>query len=124
MTLTFDLQQALRQLKTRPGFAATAVATIAIAVAAVVSVFALLDAVLLKPLDVPHGERVLVVTRGGNDEADLGLPNLPELRASARGFDAIAAIAWPWSIDLERGDAPLHLDAALVESEYFRAVEA
>ena len=120
--LRFDLRQAWRQLKTRPGFASAAIATIAVSVAAVVSVFALLDAVLLDPIDVPHADRVVIVTRAGSDEADLGLPNLAELRETARGFDAIAAVAWPWSLDLERPDSPLHLDAAVVESQYFDAV--
>ncbi|HEX4321948.1 MAG TPA: ABC transporter permease [Acidobacteriaceae bacterium] len=49
-SLWFDLRYALRQLRRNPGFAASAIAVFALGICASVSIFAFVDAVLLRPL--------------------------------------------------------------------------
>ena len=54
-----DLVFAYRQMRRSPGFAATAILTLALGIAANVIVFGVLQAMVLQPVNVPRGERVM-----------------------------------------------------------------
>lgn len=58
-TVLQDLTFALRQLLRNPGFAATAVLTLALGVAAAVTIFAFVDAALIKPLPYTRPDRLV-----------------------------------------------------------------
>jgi predicted permease len=58
-----DLKFALRQLRKSPGFALTAIVTLALGIGANAIVFSVLNALLLKPADVPHGQNLYMVQR-------------------------------------------------------------
>ncbi len=58
-----DLQFALRQLRRAPGFTATAVVTLALGLGATSAMLAIVDSVLLRPLALPHPERVMDINR-------------------------------------------------------------
>ncbi len=62
-SLLQDLRFALRQMRRSPGFAVTAVLTLALGIAANVIVFGVLQALILRPLDVPHPDRVMTLAR-------------------------------------------------------------
>jgi len=117
-----DFRLGLRQVVRRPGLALAVCGTIALGVAAVTAVFALADAALWKPLPVPGSDRLVLVHRQGADGASLALPNAIALRRELRGFDGFSVVAFGWALDLDRGETPRHLSAALTESQYFRAV--
>ncbi len=61
-----DIRFAFRQMRRSPGFAATAVLTLALGIAANIIVFGVLQALVLRPLDVPHADRVVTLQRGPN----------------------------------------------------------
>jgi predicted permease len=61
-----DLRYAARMLMKNPGFAATAVITLALGIGVNASIFSLLDFLMLRPLTVPEPSRVTVATRGGS----------------------------------------------------------
>jgi predicted permease len=63
LRLTADVRYALRRWRRRPGFAATAILTIALGIAAATSIFSVVDAVLLRPLRW-HAPESLVVVHG------------------------------------------------------------
>jgi hypothetical protein len=56
-----SLRHALRQLRESPGFAATAILTLALGIGSSTAIFAVLDAVLLEPLPFPHADRLVAV---------------------------------------------------------------
>jgi len=60
-TLWQDLRYALRQLQRSPGFTAVAVLTLALGLAAVNTIFALVETILLRPLHYPRSERIFAV---------------------------------------------------------------
>ena len=57
--LVQDVRFALRMLGKNPGFALTAVLILALGIAANVIVFGVLQALVLRQLDVPHADRVI-----------------------------------------------------------------
>src|ERR1700743_2440922 len=56
-----DVQFALRQLRRSPGFAFAAIMTLALAISANTLVFAVMNALVLRPLNVPSTENLYVV---------------------------------------------------------------
>jgi putative ABC transport system permease protein len=67
-----DLRFAFRSLAARPGFAAIAILTLALGIGATTAIFSVVQAVLLRPLEYQHAER-LVHLRGF--EKDQGTPD-------------------------------------------------
>src|SRR6516225_11853421 len=59
--MLYDLRFALRFIRRRSGSSATAVLTIAVAIAATTAVFSILDNVLFQPLRYPRADRLVRV---------------------------------------------------------------
>ena len=64
--ILMDIRYALRQLRRSPGFAFTAIATLALAIGANTAIFTLLDQALLRALPVHDAERLVVLNFAGN----------------------------------------------------------
>jgi predicted permease len=63
-TLWQDLRYGIRLLKTRPSFAAIAILTLALGIGANISIFSLMDVLILKSLPVSHPEDLVQVSGG------------------------------------------------------------
>ena len=118
------LRAALRQLWRRGGYSLTVIGTLGLGIASVTAVWTLVNAVLLQPLQVPGGERVISVVRQGSSSASLGLPNVVELRQTLTGVEAISAVFDDFAMDRTDLAEPQRLQAQLVESPYFAVVAA
>ena len=91
-TLLQDLRFALRQMRRSPGFAVTAVFTLALGIAANLIVFAVLDALVLRPIDVPHAEQVMTLAHTDQDYPIFSFPEVRDVRDGNSVFSAVAAI--------------------------------
>lgn len=56
-----DLTFSIRQLLRSPGFAATAIVTLAIGLGATTAIFSLVDRIMLRPLPFPHADRLVAI---------------------------------------------------------------
>ena len=86
-----DVRFALRQLRRSPGFTFAAIATLALAIGANAVVFAVLNALFLRPLNVPHAESLYTLERGSLKEQGTSYPDYLDLRDRNRSFESLAA---------------------------------
>jgi putative ABC transport system permease protein len=95
MQLTDDLRFALRYLRHRPGFAVAALLTLTLSIGAATAVFSLVYGVLLRPLDLPQPERLVMLyldlRAAGGLPQDVGnVATLQDWREQAHSFTGIA----------------------------------
>ncbi|HEY0794504.1 MAG TPA: ABC transporter permease [Acidisarcina sp.] len=116
-TLLQDLRFALRQLRKSPGFTVTAVLTLTLAIGANAVVFGVWNALILRPLNVPQPESLLVIQHGGGVGAH-SYPDYLDLRQRNRSFDDVAA----WAIaqaGLDTGKDPSNVWEYETSGNYF-----
>jgi predicted permease len=88
-----DARFALRWLRRSPGFAATAIASIAIAIGIYTALFAVIDALLLRPLPARSADRLVSLYTSGSDGElwnTTSFPDLTDLRAQNAVFEDMA----------------------------------
>jgi predicted permease len=102
-----DLRYAVRVLRKQPGFAATAILTLALGIGANSAIFSLLNPLLFRPLPVPDSERLYRVfsgRTGANVYGRMSYPNYTDLRAGLQGFESLAASSWPVPFSMRLGN--------------------
>src|SRR6266853_4230035 len=90
-SLLQDLRFALRQMQRSPGFALSAVLILALGIAANVIVFGVLQAMVLRSLDLPHADRVMTLGSTGMAFPVLAYPEVRDVRDDSTVFSAVAA---------------------------------
>lgn len=90
-TLIRDVRYSLRTLRKSRAFTLVAVITLALALGANAVVFSVLNALILRPLDVPEPESLYAVEHGSAKATTLSYPDYRDLRDRNRSFDDLAA---------------------------------
>jgi putative ABC transport system permease protein len=111
-----DVRVGLRSLRRSPSFALTAIATIAIAIAANTTVFSFVDALLFERLPYANADQLVVIRKGVVGLLGEALA----LRDRARSLSDLAVYRQR-SITLNDGDA-VRLDGAMVTSNMFNVL--
>ncbi len=82
-SLLLDLRTAVRQLWKSPGFVATSVLMLALAIGATTAIFSIVEGVLLRPLPFPDSGQLMVLADtlqgaqvGGHGEAGVTAPDI------------------------------------------------
>jgi putative ABC transport system permease protein len=115
--LARDVALAARRLRRAPGFTVAATLTLALGIGANAALFALVDAVLLRPLPFPEPERLVSVREtGGGARLTVAPANLADYRVPA--LESLAA--WHFvELDLSEGGRPETLFGHAVTADFF-----
>lgn len=117
------LRRAIRSLAKTPGFAATAVITIALCLGANLAIFAVVDAILVRPLPFPEPERLVILFNAypgaGAERSSSSIPDYFERRHGA--LPALASVSNFQGASFIVGDGatPDRVEAARVSPEFF-----
>lgn len=124
-TIGQDVRYGVRTLTRNPGFALTAVVTLALGIGATAAIFQALDTVVLKPLSVrdPHG---LVRIQGYHDDRGNGFsyPLLREMTARQTTVEGIftSAVVIAEAMAIDGRDPADQVAVWVATGNYFRAI--
>ncbi len=119
-----DIRVALRQLRKSPGFALTAILTLALGIGANAIVFSVLNALILRPLKVPNSQNLYMVQRVVGPEVSPSQSWLDyrDLRDRNHSFQDLAAYDIIGSVGLDTGGNPDSVWPYVVSANYFDAL--
>lgn len=92
-TLVQDLRFAVRSLMRHPGFALTAVVTLALGIGSTTAIFSVVNAVILRPLPFEKPDRIVAVTTLWTKtglRGQLSAPDFDDVQAQSRSFQALS----------------------------------
>jgi predicted permease len=98
-----DIRYAIRQLRKSPGFAVTAVLTLALAIGAATSVFSVVNAVLLKPFAFRDADCLVVLREATEDKVTSERSSIPDNYRHFQRLKKTAATLEDASIFTQRG---------------------
>jgi predicted permease len=120
-TLQHDIRFATRMLRKSPSFTALAVLTLALAIGANAVVFGVMNGLVLRPLNVPHGE-TLWGTAYGEDPGFQSYPNYIDLRDRNHSFEDLAAYNFVF-VGLDTGGNPSIAIGFATTGNYFDVLQ-
>jgi len=121
-----DVRVALRALRRQPGLAALAVLTLSLGIGATTTVFALVDAMVLRPLAYPDAGRIVSVLdtfQHGPRLTGMTIPEVLDVRAAATSLSALSFIDWR-DFQMGGGTEPARVFGARSEASFLHVLGA
>src|SRR5215472_15492874 len=115
-----DLKLAVRKLLKSPGFALTAIVTLALGIGANAVVFSVLNALVLRPVNVPNAQNLYTVQRFKYPSQSY--PDYLDLRDRNRTFESMMTFQIIGPIGIDAGRNPTVAWPYLVSGNYFDAL--
>jgi len=120
-SLLQDVRFSLRVLRKSPGFTITAVLTLALAIGANAVVFSIMNAFILRPLNVPHSESLYAIFHQPDNDAHESYPDYRDLRQRTRSFEDVMAYNIG-QVGLDTGANPSQVWIEEASENYFDAL--
>jgi len=121
-TLMKDLRFAVRSFVKHPGFLVIAVTTLALGIGATTAMFTVVNSVLLRPLQFPEPERIVLFTginpRQGITQSNMSMPDILDWQQQSQSFEQIAGFV-TGGMFLSTGDETERVRAAGVSADFF-----
>jgi len=102
--MTSGLRIAFRQLRKSPGFTVTAIVTLALGIGANAVVFSVLNAIVLRPVNVPNAQSLYMVQR--DRYPSQSYPDYLDLRDRNRSFESVATYNIVGPVGIDTGGNP------------------
>lgn len=123
--LVQDLRYALRQMRHAPGFAITAVLTLALGIAATSTILSWISATLLNPIPgVPDTSRMITLQRGERSEhasPPFSYPDFVDMRSQAKSISGMLGYHDDF-VSITGAGTPQRIFAALTTADYFEVL--
>ncbi len=121
-TLFQNLRYGLRQLRKSPGFTAVALITLALCLGSNLTIFTVVDSILLRPLPFPEADRLMILyntyPKAGKDRDAASLTSYYERRGNIPAFSQLASISYATVVVGETGSTERE-DIGRVSPEFF-----
>lgn len=123
-----DVRYGIRTMWRQPGFAATAILTLALGIGATTAIFSVVNAVVLRPLPFEEPDRVMVVTntntKTGMRNTTISGPDFFDWRAQGRSFEPLAYFTGAGETSVTVNNVSDYTTVARVSPGYFRVFGA
>lgn len=126
--MTRDLRFALRRLIARPGLTVVVLATLALGIGANVTVFSVVDSILLRALPIEDPESVVQIYGSSDRDGNAGgmfqgflpvsYPNFEDVRDAATSVDGIFVHSM-WPVSVSFGEEAERVEGLYVSASYF-----
>ena len=116
-----DVKFALRQLLKSPGFTVTAIITLALGIGANAVVFSVLNALVLRPLNIPHAQNLYMVQR--HNSPSHSYLDYKDLRDRNRTFQSLVTFQIMGPVGVDTGGNPSTAWPYLTSGNYFDALD-
>jgi predicted permease len=115
-----DLRYAIRQLAKSPGFAVTAIVTLALGIGANAVVFSVLNALVLRPVNVPDAQNLYMVQRF--QYPSQSYEDYIDLRDKNRTFESMTSFSIIGPVGVDTGGNPTTAWPYMASGNYFDAL--
>jgi predicted permease len=120
-SISADVRLAFRQLRRSPGFTVAAILTLALAIGANAVVFSVMNAFLLRPLNVSRPQSLYALQYGEQPSGSMSYPDYLDLRDRNRTLDELAAYNIIDTV-LDIGENPVNVWIEETSGNYFDAL--
>jgi len=127
-----DLRYALRTLRQNPGFALVAIVSLALGIGANAAIFSLADALVLRPLAVPHSSELIQVQAqlrgaslgGVTQYSGMSYPDYRDIRDHSRSYAGLSAATYSlFGFATTKDALPQMKLGALVSGNFFDVLQ-